>query len=138
MSSPVKFLRPGVVGAALLLVGAALLSGCASISERTHAYLGVPEYPPTNPISIQVLTSEPNRPKERLGEILLDVEGNPSRADIERKLKTAAAKLGADAVCVVSDRTHIFPVVYGDWYWGPMGVTEDAHRNIVAVAIKYK
>ncbi|MGD0613875.1 MAG: hypothetical protein ABSA69_00350 [Verrucomicrobiota bacterium] len=123
---------------AALLATVALLSGCANISEQTHAYLGSPEYPPTAPGAVQILRAEPKRPKVLLGEIILGVEGNPSRQTLEAKLKAAAAKLGADAVFVVSDRTHVFPFVYGDWYWGPMGVTEEAHRHIVVVAIKYK
>lgn len=123
---------------AALLAAVAMLSGCASISEQTHAYLGSPEYPPTAPASVRILRAEPRQPKVLLGEIILSVEGNPSRRTIEEKLKAAAARLGADAIFVVSDRTHIFPFVYGDWYGGPMGVTEEAHRHIVVVAIKYK
>lgn len=115
-----------------------LAAGCASISTRTNAYLGSPKYAPSNPTSVDILQSEPKGPKERLGEIVLTVEGEPSRDDLERKLKEGAAKLGADAVFIVYDKMHIFPVVYGDWWWGPMGVSEDAHRKIVAVAVKTK
>lgn len=115
-----------------------LVAGCASISQRTNAYLGTPHYPPTEPGSIKILASEPTEQKERLGEIILTVEGEPKRENIERRLREGAAKLGADAVFIIHDKMHIFPVVYGDWWWGPMGVTEDAHRKVVGVAIKYK
>lgn len=119
-------------------MGLALLGlcGCASISEQTHAYLGSARYAPTRPEAVQVLSAEPTQPKERLGEVVLSVEGNPSRDEVEARLKRGAAKLGADAAFVVYDKTHIFPYIYYDW-WGPPWVSDDLHRNIVAVAIKY-
>jgi hypothetical protein len=120
-----------------LLASVMLLSGCASIQEQTQPYLGVPRYPPSAPEAVQILAAEPNQSKDRLGEIILTVEGNPSREELEKKLKTAAARLGADAAFVVYDKTHIFPVVYYD-YWAPPWVTTDARRSIVAVAIKSK
>ena len=122
------------MAAALLLV----LTGCASVSSRTNAYLGTPHYPPTNPDSIQIMLSEPPGQKERLGEVVITVSGQPKREVIERKLREAAAGLGADTVFIIHDKMHIFPVVYGDWWWGPMGVTEEAYRKIVAVAVKLK
>lgn len=122
---------------AALLAGALTLAGCASISEQTRVYLGSPRYPPTQPASVRVLQTEPPQPKERLGEIFLSVEGNPSQDRLERKLQAAAAKMGADAVFVVSDKIHIIPIVYAGWYWSPV-VTEDWQRHIVATAIKYK
>ena len=121
---------------ALLAIGM-LLTGCASIQEQTQPYLGVPQYPPSPPEAVQILADEPNQPKDRLGEIILTVEGNPSRDELEKKLKEAAARLGADATFVVYDKTHIFPVVYYD-YWGPPWVTADSRRTIVAIAIKNK
>jgi hypothetical protein len=118
-------------------VSGLLLAGCAGISETNHAYLGVPTYPPTTPDHIQILRADPKQPNERLGEIILSADGNPSREALETKLKHGAASMGADAVLVVYDKTHVFPIVYGN-YWGPGGVTEDTRRNVVGVAIKYK
>ena len=68
---------------------------------------------------------------------MLSVDGSPSREKLEQKLKQAAAKFGADAVFVVYDKTHVFPVVYVGWWGGPYGVSEETRRDIVAVAIKY-
>ncbi len=121
------------------LIGAAFAStlffcGCASISENTHAYLGSPRLAPTAPDHVQILNAEPKQAKERLGEIILSVDGNASRKRIEHKLQVAGARLGADGVFIVSDRTHIYPLTYWDW-WGPI-TTEDWHRLIVAVAFK--
>jgi len=111
--------------------------GCASISEHTHAYLGSPQYPPTNPNNVLVLAAEPKEPKEPLGEIILWVQGDPSRQQLEAKLREAAARLGADAVFIASDRTHIHPILYWDW-WGPAGTSEEWDRHVVGVAIKFK
>ena len=113
------------------------LCGCASITEQTHAYLGTPHLLPSDPAAVQILAAEPNLPKERLGELILSVEGNPPREQVEGRLKAAAARLGADGVFIVSDRTHIIPIEYWDW-WGPAGFSEDWHRLVIGVAFKYK
>lgn len=114
------------------------VTGCASVSQHTRAYLGSPHYAASNPAAIQILPEEPKRAKERLGEVVLTVEGEPKREKIEEKLREGAAKLGADAVFIVYDKVHVFPIVYYDWWWGPMSATETMGRMIVGVAIKYK
>jgi hypothetical protein len=124
-------------GSLFLVAWAAILTGCTSISEHSHAYLGSPNYAQTDPAMIQILPGEPSQPKERLGEIFLSVEGSPPRTELEQKLRQEASKLGADAVFIVSDRTHLFPAYYGGW-WGPVGVAEEYRRGILAIAIKYK
>jgi hypothetical protein len=111
------------------------LCGCADVTVRSHAYLTGPVYPPTQPAAIRILPAEPNQPKERLGEILLSTSDSPSRAVLEEKLRKAAARLGANAVFIVSDKTRLYPVVYYDW-WYPPWVYKQATRNIVAVAIR--
>jgi hypothetical protein len=130
--------RTPVLSRAVMVAACVVLfAGCASISERTNVYLGSPKYPPTAPAAVQILSADPKRPADRLGEIFLSVDGKPTRERLENKLKTAAAQLGADAVFIVSDRTHIFPIAYGNW-WGPVGVMEDSRRHLVAVAVKFK
>lgn len=115
-----------------------LLTGCASISQRSNEYLGAPKYPPSNPATVQILQSEPQTAKERLGEIILTVDGNPKREELEKRLREGAAALGADAVFIAYDKMHVYPMVYGDWWWGPSYVSEDSVRKIVGVAIKFK
>jgi len=117
-------------------VAVTALCGCAGISENTHAYLGSPQFAPTRPAEVQIYPTEPKQAKQLLGEIILSTDGNPPRQKLEDKLKTAAARLGADGVYIASDKTHIFPVVYWD-YWGPTS-DEDWHRLIVGVAFKNK
>jgi hypothetical protein len=120
--------------AGVFLAAAMILCGCATISESSHAYLGSPAVAPTTPEQVQIHAAEPKLPKERLGEIILSVDGNPSRQRLEHKFKTAAAKMGATGVFIVSDKTHIYPYAYWDW-WGPVA-SEDWHRLIVGVAFR--
>jgi hypothetical protein len=126
----------GFKAGASLVLAAMLGAACASISENTHAYLGVPHFPPAAPQSVRIFPAEPKQPKDLLGEIILSVDGNPPRQKIEDKFKIAAARLGADGVFIVSDQTHIYPMVYWDC-WGPVA-DEDWNRLIVGVAFKNK
>jgi len=120
-----------------MLAAAVALCGCATIDENTHAYLGSPTFAPTMPEHVQIYAAEPKVPKDALGEIILSIDGNPARQKIEEKLQKAGAKLGADGVFITSDRTHIYPVVYWDYYWGPTS-SEGWHRTVVGVAFKNK
>jgi hypothetical protein len=112
------------------------LTGCGSVSARTQPYVGVPTYRSTDPKAVEILAAEPTRPKERLGEIVVDISGEPSKHSIEEAIRIRAAKLGADGAFVVYDKTHIFPVVFTDWWVAD--VREEHRRSIVAVAFKYK
>lgn len=125
--------RSGVVVA---LVVTSFLTGCSGVSVRTQPYLGVERYPPSDPARVEILGKEPERTKDRLGEIILDIEGSPSRDTIEAKLRTAVAELGGDAAFIVFDQTRLFPVVTVDYYGTT--VSESVRRGIVAVAIKYR
>jgi hypothetical protein len=129
-------LGPSRFSFALGLV-ALLVVACSSVSVRTQPYLGVPRYAASDPAKVEILGKEPERLKDRLGEIFLDVEGSPSRDEIEAKLRAAVAELGGDAAFIVFDQTRLFPVVYADPYYGTT-VSETAIRGIVAVAIKYR
>jgi hypothetical protein len=122
---------------ALLLAAALVLCGCASISENTHACLGSPRLAPTNPGAIRIFAVEPDHPKERLGEIILSIYGNPSRQRLEDRIKTAAARLGAEGVFIVCDRVHAYPVMYWD-SWFPVVVSDDFRRVVVGIAFRYK
>jgi hypothetical protein len=128
-------LKRGLMGISLAVAGM-LFVGCATISESSHAYLGSPQYPPTAPQSVTLLAATPKEPVVRLGEVILSVDGNPSREKLEGRLKAGAARLGADGVYIASDQTHIYPLEYWD-YWGPT-TDEYWHRLIVGVAFKNK
>jgi hypothetical protein len=113
-----------------------LLAGCNTVSLNSTAYLGTPNFPPTDPASVEVLQTAPTRPHMRLGEITAEPSGNPTKEEIEKKLQVAAAKMGANAVVVVSDRTQIMGgVVTGGWYNRQISAVEG--RVITTVAIRY-
>jgi hypothetical protein len=124
--------------AILLMIAAVLpmIAGCNYVTANTKPYLGMPSYPPTDLASVEVLRTEPLRPYERLGEITLEPQGNPSVAEMEQKLREAAAKMGANAAVLVADRTmRMGATVSGPWYGRQ--VSPDFQRFIVAVTIRY-
>lgn len=116
----------------------ALTVGCQTVSSSKIQYIGVPTYGPTNPTNVQVLRAEPTRPHVRLGEVRAE-PSDPSvnAAKIEDALRKEAAKLGADAVVVVYDRTQVTGAyVTGPWWGRSVQATEG--RVIIGVAIKFK
>ncbi len=122
------------------LLGAILLSGlttgCNTVYVSSKQYLGVANYAPTDPASVQVLQTQPTAAHIRLGEVTLQPQGNPTKVQMEQKLKLAASKMGANAVVIVADQTMVFgATVMGPW-WGRT-VSPDVGRVIVGVAIRY-
>ena len=84
------------------------------------------------------MTAPPTKPHVRLGEIQTEPHGEGvSAAKITASLQKAAAKLGADAVVIVSDRNQVMgAMVTGDWY--NRSVQAIDQRVILAVAVKYQ
>ena len=118
---------------------AVLLAACATADVSTTQCVGAPRFQPTEPNAVQILRTEPTEPHDRLGEIMVDASVDPAPAvvEVERKLCTAAAKLGADAVVVVYDRVQpTAAYVTGPW-WG-RSIETISGRKVVAVAIRYK
>jgi hypothetical protein len=119
---------------ALLLAG--LTSGCNTVYVTPKEYLGVPNYPPTDPRSVEVLHVKPTAAHVRLGEVMLQPQGNPTKAQMEEKLRLAASSMGANALVIVADRTMIFGATDTAAWWG-RAIPPDVGRVIVAVAIRY-
>lgn len=112
------------------------LACCSMVTVESQRYLGVPTYAPTNPAQVEILRTEPTRPHVRLGEISLEPQDHPQVSEIEEKLRTAAAKMGANAAVIVADKTQII----GAWVTGPWFAREADPiygRVIIAVAIRY-
>ena len=123
---------------ALLLLAAAAFfaAGCNTVSVQSTQYIGVPSYPATDPLSVLIMRQPPTTPNIRLGEITVEPQGNPTKEAIEAKLQNAAARMGANAVVIVADRTMVTgATVMGPW-WG-RSVTPDMGRVIIGVAIRY-
>jgi len=85
-----------------------LLAGCTAVAPvRIVPIEGTPHYPPTDPASVMVLRSEPPRPFETLGQVVLDPGHSLPVPEMEQKLRQAAASLGANAVFISSDMTTL-------------------------------
>jgi hypothetical protein len=124
----------------LLLFAAVLLlatTGCNTVSVSSYQYVGGPVYAPTDPAQIQVLRTAPERPQVRLGEVTaVPASDSVGVLKIEQSLQQAAAKMGADAVVIVSDSTQVTgAMVTGPWYGRTIERTTS--RVVVGVAIRY-
>jgi len=110
--------------------------GCA-VSTSTIPALGVAVQPRSDPARVQILMTPPTRPHIRLGEVQAQPPSTSTpAANIEAALQRAAARLGADAVVIVFDRTQtVGAVVTGPW-WG-RSVQGIPGRIVIGVAIKY-
>jgi hypothetical protein len=91
-----------------------------------------------DPAQVQILREKPTRPYDQLGEVRAETS-NPSVdvTKIEDALRKEGAKLGADAVFVVSDSTQ----VTGEQVEGGLldhEVEDIEGRVVLATAIKYK
>ena len=119
------------------LAGFFLLTGCKTVSTSTKQYLGGPTYPPSDPANIEILRTQPTRPHVRLGEVQAEPSGDSVGApQIEEAIRKAAAKLGADAVVIVYDRTQVTGAFVSGPWWG-RSVNTVTGRVIIGVAIKY-
>lgn len=123
----------GLLAAATLLV----TTGCNTVSISSLQYLGEPNYPPTDPNTVEILRVAPTRSNVRLGEVTAEPSSDSVPVSkIEATLQKAAAKMGANAVVIVSDRTQITGAfVTGPWYG--RSLQETTGRVIVGVAIRY-
>ena len=115
-----------------------LVTGCGSIAINSNQYLGVPSYPPSNPAQIQILRQEPTRPCVRLGEVRAEPFSEDTSAQrIEAAMRNAAAKMGADAILILYDRSEVTGAIVTGPMYGPRTVQQTVGRVVVGVAIKY-
>ena len=114
-----------------------LVTGCNTVSISSNQYLGVQTYPPSNPALIQILRKEPTRPHVQLGEVRAEPSSDSVSAQkIETSMRDAAARMGADAIVIVFDRTEVTgAMVSGPWFGRT--VQTITGRVVVGVAIKY-
>jgi len=121
--------------AAIMLALLAAAPGCVKVQSRQ--YIGVEAFPPTQPDSVEILRTAPTKPHVRLGEITVEPQPSTKVATIEEKFRAAGAKMGANAVVIVSDRTELMGVTEtGPWYAGGE-MREITGRVVVGVAIHY-
>lgn len=121
-----------------LLVLLAAVTGCNTVSINSLQYVGAPQFPPTNPAEVQILREEPSRPIVKIGEVRAEPStDNVSVQKIEAALREAGARMGANAVVIVSDRTETVGAfesgpAFGR-QWQPI-----QGRVVIGVAIRYR
>jgi len=132
MKTTLRLLTSFAVVTALFAV-----TGCNTVSTSSTQYVGGPIYAPSNPAQIQILRTPPTRPNIRLGEVTAEPSSDSVPVQkIEASLRNAAAKMGADAVVIVSDRTQVTgAIVTGPWFGRT--VQQTTGRVVGGVAIKY-
>jgi hypothetical protein len=128
----------------LIVIASILVTGCNTVKISSNQMIGGPIYAATDPAAIQIMRTPPLRPHVRLGEITAEPSGdNVSVQKIDAALQKAAAKMGADAVVIVYDRTEVTgPFLNGGWYgrpspWAGRTFQPSEGRVITGVAIKY-
>lgn len=139
MTKSFSILRRRAWAGALVAGGLALLTGCVSLTSRSVAYVGGPRFSPTDPARVEILQAEPERAHDKLGEAVVNasVDPAPSVDKIEARLRREAARLGADAVYLVHDRTEaVGAVAMGPWW--SQSYSPIQGRIVVGVAIKYR
>jgi hypothetical protein len=119
------------------LTGLMAVTGCQTVSMSSKEYLGGPTYPPTDPLQVQILRTAPTRQHVQLGQVTAEPSSDSvPKLEIEQALQKAAAKMGADAVVIVADRTQVMGAVVTGPLWGRQ-VDTITGRVIVGVAIHY-
>jgi hypothetical protein len=131
----IRFSLRSLIGLAVLLA----VTGCNTVSMNTTRYPGVPKYPRSqDPAQIQILHQWPDEPYDSLGEVTAQPNTDSvSSKKITASLQDAAAKMGANAVVIVSDQNQ----VVGESYAGPWFAqmeTPIIGQVIIGVAIRYK
>jgi hypothetical protein len=90
-----------------------------------------------HPLQTQVLRTEPTRPHVQLGQVQAEPSSDSlPTPQIEQALQKAAAKMGANAVVIVADRTQTMGAVVTGPLWARQ-VDTISGRVIVGVAIRY-
>ena len=107
---------------ALLAVSLAVatLAACSAVNARSIHFVGRPDFPPTDPATVEILHRPPMRPHDVLGQVVLHPEGNPGQAAIEEKLREETAAMGGNAAVIVHDQLQRVGSVWtgGPWWGG--------------------
>jgi hypothetical protein len=93
----------------VIIVAVSLFAGCTTTANtvRIMPTVGMPAYPPTDPTTVMILRTQPVRPFETFGQVILEPESALSVPEMEQNLRQAAAGMGANAVVIISDMTML-------------------------------
>ena len=120
-----------------ILISLLAVTGCNTVSISSRQYLGGPTCPSTDPLQVQILRTAPTRPHVQLGQVQAEPSSDSvGAAKIEQALQKAAAKMGADAVVIVADRTQAVGAIVTGPLW-ERSVDTITGRVIIGVAIHY-
>ncbi|HRI15623.1 MAG TPA: hypothetical protein PLX89_21720 [Verrucomicrobiota bacterium] len=114
-----------------------LVAGAGCSSTHIVPEAGSPEYADTDAARVQLIPWAPNRPYERLGEVIVEPAPSASWQEVDLELRNAAADLGGHAMYVVWDPSKRYSVVQVD----PVESDRRSHyppNGIVAVVIRFK
>ena len=108
------------------------------MSVDTQPIFDAPTYAPVDPGSVEILGSYPQRPYVTLGEVHVDVTGNPPLSEIRMKLQKAAAKMGANAVVLLGDTSmmQVGPLEPSSHWWSQL-TDPSPDRLIMGTFIRY-
>jgi hypothetical protein len=124
----------------VLFVLAAFMFACAP-ALRVHYFRGAPDFPRTRPEAVDLLRGEPRRPHVAFAEIRYEPSPRASRYEVEWRLRSKGAHIGADALVIEVDtlyREGVWPGQYRS-YPGRGGYrTGERDHLIVAIAIRYR
>jgi hypothetical protein len=119
------------------VVGLVAVTGCKTVSINSHQYLGVQAFAPSDPAQVQILREMPTRPHVQLGEVQAQPSSNSvGNPQIEQALQKAGARLGANAVVIVTDHTQMVGATVTGPLWS-RSVNTISGRVIDGVAIRY-
>jgi|HubBroStandDraft_5_1064220.scaffolds.fasta_scaffold288221_2 hypothetical protein len=121
-----------------VIVALPALTGCNTVSTSKTGYLGAPACPPTDPEQVQILHQWPNEAYDSLGEVTAEPSNGGVKAEkINWKMQKTGAKMGADAVVIVSDRAGMTGArISGPFY--DRNLKPGTDPIIIGVAIRFK
>jgi len=122
----------------VVLALSALASACSSVQARSIHFVGRPDFPPTDPATVEILHRPPMRPHEVLGQVVVEPQGNPGQAEIEQKLREETAAMGGNAAVIVHDQLQRVGSVWtgGPW-WGGGQIQPVMGQVISAIVVHY-
>ena len=125
------------LGSLAVIASLVVVTGCKTVSTRSHQYLGVQTFPASDPAQVQILRAMPTRPNVSLGEVEAQPSSNSvGNQQIEQALQKVAAKLGANAVVILADHTQVVGATLTGPLWA-QSVNPISGRVITGIAIRY-
>ena len=124
--------RVAVVAATLL---ASTLAACSSVTARSIHFVGHPAAAPTDPATVDILHRPPMRPHDVLGQVVIELEGDPSEDAIEEQLRAATAAMGGNAAVVVYDRQQRVGSVWTGGPWWSGGQIQPVTGDVVSAIV---